>query len=175
MEHWLSLSRQPSELFNVVIQSGAVLAVLVAFAGRLQEMALNWRSTLVRDYVLKLAVAFLVTAAGGLALKKLGLRLPTSPAPVAWATLVGGIVILLAEAWRRERKDEGEITWLIAIGVASIVFFQVFVNIGMNLSILPVTGLTLPFVSYGGSGLTSLMLGIGLVQSVAMRHRQLEF
>ncbi len=64
---------------------------------------------------------------------------------------------------------------LIAIGVAAIVFFQVFVNIGFNLSILPVTGLTLPFVSYGGSSLLSMMAAIGLAQSVIMRHRKMEF
>ena len=64
---------------------------------------------------------------------------------------------------------------LIAIGVAAIVFFQVFVNIGFNLSILPVTGLTLPFVSYGGSRLLSMMAAIGLAQSVIMRHRKMEF
>jgi rod shape determining protein RodA len=49
------------------------------------------------------------------------------------------------------------------------------VNIGVNLNIVPVSGLPLPFISYGGSGLTSLMIGIGLVESVAMRFRQLEF
>ncbi|MFN8442736.1 MAG: FtsW/RodA/SpoVE family cell cycle protein [Caldilineaceae bacterium] len=64
---------------------------------------------------------------------------------------------------------------LIAIGVAAIVFFQVFINIGFNLSILPVTGLTLPFVSYGGSSLLSMMAAIGLAESVSMRHRKMEF
>jgi len=63
----------------------------------------------------------------------------------------------------------------IAYGVAALIFFQGMVNIGVNLNIVPVSGLPLPFISYGGSGLTSLMLGIGLVESVAMRNRQLEF
>jgi rod shape determining protein RodA len=49
------------------------------------------------------------------------------------------------------------------------------VNISMNLNIVPVSGLPLPFISYGGSGLTALMLGIGLVESVAMRHKQMDF
>ena len=88
-EHWLNLAQKPSELFNVVIQSGAVLAVTLVFAGRLREMARDWRSPAVRDFTAKLAVAFLITAAGGLALKKLGLKLPESAAPVAWATLIG--------------------------------------------------------------------------------------
>jgi rod shape determining protein RodA len=63
----------------------------------------------------------------------------------------------------------------IAYGVATLIFFQGMVNIGVNLNIVPVSGLPLPFISYGGSGLTALMLGIGLVQSVAMRHKQMEF
>jgi len=45
----------------------------------------------------------------------------------------------------------------------------------MNLSMMPVTGLTLPFVSYGGSSLVSMMFAIGLAQSVVMRHRKIEF
>ena len=58
---------------------------------------------------------------------------------------------------------------LIAYGFGILIFFQSMVNIGVNLNVLPVTGLTLPFVSYGGSSLLSLMLGIGLLESVAMR------
>lgn len=64
---------------------------------------------------------------------------------------------------------------LICVGVAAILFFQTTVNVGMNTRLVPVTGLTLPFVSYGGSALITLFLGIGLVQSVLMRHRKQEF
>lgn len=64
---------------------------------------------------------------------------------------------------------------LIATGVASILLFQITVNIGMNLQIVPVTGLTLPFISYGGSSMLSMLLAIGLAQSVAMRHRKIDF
>jgi rod shape determining protein RodA len=63
----------------------------------------------------------------------------------------------------------------IAVGIAGILFFQTLVSVGMNLRLLPVTGLTLPFVSYGGSSLITLYMGIGVVQSVLMRHRKLEF
>ncbi|MFN2188369.1 MAG: FtsW/RodA/SpoVE family cell cycle protein, partial [Candidatus Promineifilaceae bacterium] len=63
----------------------------------------------------------------------------------------------------------------IAAGIATILFFQTVVSVGMNLRLLPVTGLTLPFVSYGGSSLITLYIGIGVVQSVLMRHRKQEF
>ncbi|MDJ0755939.1 MAG: FtsW/RodA/SpoVE family cell cycle protein [Ardenticatenaceae bacterium] len=63
----------------------------------------------------------------------------------------------------------------ICIGIAGSLFFQIVVSVGMNIRLLPVTGLTLPFVSYGGSSLVTLFLAIGVVQSVRMRHRKQEF
>jgi rod shape determining protein RodA len=63
----------------------------------------------------------------------------------------------------------------ICVGIATFLFFQTVVSVGMNLRILPVTGLTLPFVSYGGSALVTLFMGLGVVQSVLMRHRKQEF
>jgi rod shape determining protein RodA len=88
------------------------------------------------------------------------------------------IIIIILVIWRclraaQKARDVAGMT--IAYGVATLIFFQGMVNIGVNLNIVPVSGLPLPFISYGGSGLTALMLGIGLVESVAMRHRQLEF
>lgn len=70
------------------------------------------------------------------------------------------------------RDDFGR---LVATGVAAIIFFQSFINVGMNLSLVPVTGITLPFISYGGSSLISLMFSVGLAQSVLMRHRKIDF
>lgn len=64
---------------------------------------------------------------------------------------------------------------LICIGIAGILFFQTVVSVGMNVRILPVTGLTLPFVSYGGSSLVTLFLAIGIVESVLMRQHKQEF
>lgn len=64
-----------------------------------------------------------------------------------------------------------ELGSLICYGVGGIITFQTVVSVGMNLSLLPVTGLTLPFVSSGGSSLLTLLFGIGLVQSVAMRNK----
>lgn len=88
------------------------------------------------------------------------------------------IVIILLVIWRcvRAAQKSRDIAGMcIAYGVATLIFFQGMVNIGVNLNVVPVSGLPLPFISYGGSGLTSLMLGIGLVESVAMRHKPLDF
>ena len=95
--------------------------------------------------------------------------------------MIGGTLIILTLGiivWRCIRaaqKARDVAGSMIAMGVATLIFFQGAVNIGMNLNILPVSGLPLPFISYGGSGLTALMLGIGLVESVVMRHKQMEF
>jgi rod shape determining protein RodA len=63
----------------------------------------------------------------------------------------------------------------LCVGIAGVLFFQTLVSVGMNVQLLPVTGLTLPFVSYGGSSLVTLFMAIGVVQSVRMRHRKQEF
>ena len=60
---------------------------------------------------------------------------------------------------------------LLVGGVAALILFQVFVNIGMNVRIMPVTGMTLPLVSSGGSSLVSTMFALGLTQSVNLRRR----
>ena len=60
---------------------------------------------------------------------------------------------------------------LIAAGLSGMFFFQAFENIAMNMGIMPVTGITLPFVSYGGSSLISSMMGIGLLLSVSCRQK----
>jgi rod shape determining protein RodA len=85
------------------------------------------------------------------------------------------IVLVIWRCLRTAQKARDVAGMNIAYGVATLIFFQGMVNIGVNLNIVPVSGLPLPFISYGGSGLTSLMLGIGLVQSVAMRHKQMDF
>jgi rod shape determining protein RodA len=64
---------------------------------------------------------------------------------------------------------------LIVVGVTAMIFFQFAVNVGMNLNLMPVTGIPLPFISYGGSALWTMLVGIGLVESVAMRYRKIEF
>jgi rod shape determining protein RodA len=55
---------------------------------------------------------------------------------------------------------------LLAIGIIAVMFFQVFINIGMTIGVAPITGITLPFMSYGGSSLIATFFGLGLLASV---------
>ena len=79
------------------------------------------------------------------------------------------LVIVIIRCMQISQRAPDTFGSLIAYGFGILIFFQTAVNIGVNVNIIPVTGLTLPFVSYGGSSLLSLMLGIGMVESVAMR------
>jgi rod shape determining protein RodA len=60
---------------------------------------------------------------------------------------------------------------LVAGGVAAMLMFQVFVNVGMTIGIMPITGITLPLMSYGGSSVITTLLAVGLLQSIYVRAR----
>jgi rod shape determining protein RodA len=60
---------------------------------------------------------------------------------------------------------------LIAGGIAAMLMFQILVNVGMTLGVMPVTGLTLPLMSYGGSSVLVTFLAIGLLQSICVQSR----
>ncbi|HET7478788.1 MAG TPA: rod shape-determining protein RodA [Rubrobacteraceae bacterium] len=90
---------------------------------------------------------------------------------------IGGMVLLvlfLVLIWRilhiaTISRDRFGV--LIAVGVATIFLFHVFVNVGMTMGIMPVTGIPLPFISYGRSSLVVSVLSLGLLQSIAMHSR----
>ncbi len=108
---------QQSELFNVVIQAGTVLAVIFAFSSRVRDLMLTLNEPRTQDYLLKLILAFGITAAGGLLAKKAGVSLPKEIGPIAWATLIGGVLIIVIEWWGRDRRLASETTWAIAVAV----------------------------------------------------------
>lgn len=113
-EHWLP---RQSDLFNIVIQCGAVLAVLPLFSERL-VMLTRWREARSRSMLAKIATAFLITAAGGLVLEKLNFKLPETVGPVAWALIIGGFMFILVEKWLKGRPATEEIAWAAVIAVA---------------------------------------------------------
>ena len=119
-EHWLGAR---SELFNVAIQAGAILAALLVFWPRLLQLLTGLGEHANRDYLLKLTCAFLITAVGGLAVKKLGATLPETVAPIAGALIVGGVIILLIEAYVARRPENAALTWAVAfwVGVLQVV------------------------------------------------------
>jgi rod shape determining protein RodA len=57
------------------------------------------------------------------------------------------------------------------IGAAGLIFIQMFINIGMNLGIMPVVGLPLPFISYGGSSLLSLLIIVGIIENIIIKSK----
>jgi undecaprenyl-diphosphatase len=119
-EHWLGAR---SDTFNVVIQAGAILAVALIYRQRLWELLVNFSKAENRDYALKLGVAFLITAVGGLIVTKLGFKLPEHVTPVAWAFVIGGFWMIVAEHFAAKLPDSEQITWRVAIlvGLAQIV------------------------------------------------------
>lgn len=115
-ERWLP---RQSDLFNIVIQCGAVLAVLPLFPQRIRQIALLGRDPGARDYLLKVAAAFALTAVPGLLLDKLGFKLPETVLPVAVALGVGGVLFVAVEAWLRGRTLRSEISWAVVFAVAA--------------------------------------------------------
>jgi rod shape determining protein RodA len=83
-------------------------------------------------------------------------------------------VLLVRIVWvaKVARDDFG---MFIAIGVASVFLVQLVVNVGMNLGLMPVTGIPLPLVSYGGSSILVSLALLGIVESVYIRHRVINF
>ena len=123
-QHWLGAR---SDLFNIAIQAGAILAVVLIYRERLWNLTIGFAQPDNRDYAFKLATAFGVTAVGGLAVKALGWELPETVQPVAWALIIGGVWMLLAEHFAAKRAAKlGEIShisWTVAVlvGVAQVV------------------------------------------------------
>jgi rod shape determining protein RodA len=82
------------------------------------------------------------------------------------ALLLGLFAIMVWRAYRIARMSRDIYGTLIAAGIAGVLVFQVFVNIGMTTGIMPVTGLPLPFVSFGSSSLVVFLMAIGLLESI---------
>jgi rod shape determining protein RodA len=89
---------------------------------------------------------------------------------VGCAVVLGLLGIALVRIWRIAHLSRDPLGTYLCAGVFTMVLWQTFQNIGMTLRIMPVTGLPLPFISYGGSGLIVYFAMFGLVQSVHMRR-----
>lgn len=113
-QEWLG---RRSDLFNVAIQSGAILAVCLVYRERLRALAVGWREPQHFDYIAKVTVAFLITAVLGLAAKAAGAELPETVTPIAAALIAGAFVIFAVEAWAKRQPAVAELGWKVAIAV----------------------------------------------------------
>ena len=118
-EQWLGAR---SDLFNVVIQAGAMLAVTLVYRRRLWTLATGLGRRENFDYAAKLLVAFLITGVLGFIAVRLGFKLPETVVPVAWALILGGLWMLGAESLAARLAPGAKITWtvVIAVGLAQM-------------------------------------------------------
>ena len=118
-QHWLGAR---SHLFNISIQAGAILAITLVYRERLLALATGWRQPEERDYLLKILGAFAVTAAVGLPVRLLGWELPETVTPVAWALVIGGVWMLVAERLGERGPPSSQVTWaiVVAVGLAQV-------------------------------------------------------
>lgn len=119
-QRWLGAR---SDLFNIGIQAGAILAITLVYRQRIWQLLTRWREPANRDYLLKLSAAFFITAVLGLVAVKLGFKLPETVTPVAWALVIGGFWMLAAEHVAARLPERSEVTWRVAIlvGLAQII------------------------------------------------------
>lgn len=106
-----------TDIFNLAIQAGAILAVTIVYRQRLKELVVNWRDALTREYLYKLGGAFAITAVLGPLVQFAGVEPTRSVVPVAGALLIGGIVILVVERLVKTKARAEQITWAVAISV----------------------------------------------------------
>jgi len=90
---------------------------------------------------------------------------------VGCSVVMGLFVFLLMRGVRAAQIAGDTAGQLVAVGIVMLILMQTFINIAVNLSIFPVTGIPLPFISQGGSSLVSIFIALGILQSIVMRHR----
>jgi len=172
-ENWLP---RQTDLFNIVIQSGAVLAVLPLFPERLRQFVFQWREKATQDYGLKIILAVFITGIGGLLLDRAGFELPERLWPVAWAMLIGGIGFLLIERWLKGRDPRGPVTWSVAVvvGIGQLIaaVFPGTSRSGATILLMLMLGLSRPAATEFSFlvGIPTMLAAGGLKIFQALRH-----
>jgi undecaprenyl-diphosphatase len=118
------LGTHESDIFNVVIQAGAILAVVFIYWHKILDLFRNIDHPAERNYLINIAIAFVTTTVLVLVVTvKLKLKLPETLTPVAWATFIGGLVIFAVEAFAKHLYPHDKISWFeaILIGAAQVV------------------------------------------------------
>jgi rod shape determining protein RodA len=142
-----------SEAYNLTQATIAIASGGARGKGLRQE---NTQTAL--DFVPEQHTDFIFTAVG----EQLGF--------IGCATLLGLFAILIWRALRIASMSRDLFGTLIATGIASVWAFQMFINAGMTMGIMPITGIPLPFISYGGSSLITHFVAVGLLLNIHMRR-----
>jgi len=85
--------------------------------------------------------------------------------------LLGAFTVVFSRIWLLASRTRDDFASFLLIGIGGVLFIQFFINVGMNVGLLPVTGIALPLVSYGGSSLLFTFVMLGIIESVATRSR----
>lgn len=85
------------------------------------------------------------------------------------------LTLVIWQAWKIAEQARDSFGRLLAAGIAGMLLFHVFENVGMTMSLTPMTGIPLPFISLGGSFMITTLAAIGVLQSIALRRRPLVF
>ncbi len=183
-------------LITLMSLATVVAAVISGVVNRYQlariEAFFNQSSTdpALRDYIYQPRNAMRAVAVGGLTGKgwlEGSLTNARNDIPVQWAdfpfsavgeqfglvgcaVLLGLFAIILLRIWRIAHLSKDMLGTYLCAGAFTMILWQVFQNVAMTLGIMPVTGLPMPFISYGGSSLVSFFVLIALVQNVHMRR-----
>jgi len=178
--------------FLIIIAGLAGLAALIKFEPyRLNRLLVFLNSeTEPMGMGFQIKQALITVGSGGILGKGLGMSLQKFgflPQPMAdsifaifseEAGLVGGVILIvlfLMLAWRGfeiAKKTHDNFYRLTALGITSWIVLQAFVNIGSMVGISPLTGIPLPFVSYGGSALVTELIGIGILLNISKKNVQ---
>jgi undecaprenyl-diphosphatase len=146
-QNWGWLAHQ-SDLFNIVIQSAAVLAVIPLFRDRMQQVLRAHRDPEARDFTLKVLTSFCITGVGGVLLEAGGFELEEEVLPVALALVVGGVLFLVVERWLTGRTFDDSLTWkvVVAVGLGQLVaaVFPGASRSGTTILIMLIMGLSRP-------------------------------
>ena len=95
---------------------------------------------------------------------------PLTPILAVMGLLLGLLAVIVWRVWRTAQLARDDFGMLLCTGIMVMLVVQIFENVGMTMGIMPITGIPLPFMSYGGSSLITSLAAVGLVLSIHLRR-----
>jgi undecaprenyl-diphosphatase len=113
------LHAHKSDAFNVCIQVGPIVAVVLVFWKDIIKLLTGFGDPDTRDYLFKLAASFILTCIAGVIVKKLGIKLPETVVPVAIAAIIGAVIIFFVEARTKGKTHSETVSWAVVVAIAA--------------------------------------------------------